>query len=547
MNLSRFLISILLLLVLWPLQASSAQIVQAKLVSAQTSSAPGAISDIGVLLNIPQGWHIYGPRPSGETGLPTTVAWHLPSSILAAPINWPPVNDFIFQGVSGKGYTGTILLPSRFSVPIDSKPGEAIPIAAQAQWLACKEICVPESVDLFLNLPIGVALTDSPHAPLFEPSTGQLPVLESTTLWIAIVSALIGGLILNLMPCVFPILSMKAIGLIQKSQYENRRDVINGGLTYTAGVIMSFWLLAALLVVLRWAGVSVGWGVQLQSPWFILFLAMMLLIIGLMLSDIIRITGNVFSQFGDVLTHRPSFWGPFFTGVLAVAVATPCTAPFMGGAMFFALTQNAWVTFLVFTALGIGMAGPYLFLTLYPPALKLLPRPGEWMVTLKRFLAIPMYLAAAWLLWVFVQQADIIPHRVQKNSEPYSAQRLSDLRAENKPVFVNMTASWCITCLFNEKNALNRREVRDAFAQQGIVYLVGDWTDRDPEITQYLAKYRRVGVPLYVYYAPGKKPVVLPQILTPKAVIKAIKTNELSPQRNNSLAPAKAGVGSSGP
>jgi thiol:disulfide interchange protein len=518
----HFLILLLLVLTPWAAHANTPETpetkVQTRLIAGQSAVVPHQSMQVGIELNVPAGWHIYGPT-SANIGLPTQVDWHLPAGYRMSDIAWPDEEKFKFQKISGRGYTGKVILPALLTPPDTAKAGDSAQVGAHVEWLVCKEVCIPENADLFLQLPVAATAVPTADANLLNPVGIELDPLTLTS---AILLALLGGLVLNLMPCVFPILSMKAISLIQKSRYENRRDVVKSGWLYAAGVITSFWVLAGILIVLKWVGVSAGWGLQLQSPVFILLLAAVLFIVGLMLSDILRINGSVFSQFGDVLTHRPSFWGPFFTGVLAVLVATPCTAPFMGGAMFFAFTQNLLVTLLVFTALGLGLAAPYLFLTLYPPILKLLPKPGEWMVTLKRALAIPMYLAAGWLVWVFVQQTAIIPHHTAKYSEPYSEKRLAELRAAHQPVFVNMTASWCITCLLNEKDTLSRTEVQAAFKEHHVAYLAGDWTDRNAAITQFLAEYRRVGVPLYVYFPPMGKPKVLPQILTPRIVEGAI-------------------------
>lgn len=395
---------------------------------------------------------------------------------------------------------------------------------------------------------------------------------DRSLLW-PLLFAVAGGLLLNLMPCVFPVLAIKALSFA-KMGGDRRAAVRLQSLAYCAGVVASFLLLAALLLALRAAGTQAGWGFQFQSPVFVAAIATLLFGIGLNLSGVFDIGARLAST-GESLASRGGLAGSFFTGVLAVVVATPCTAPFMGGAIAAALGAPAPVTVGIFVALGLGMALPYLLFAFFPAAAAHMPRPGAWMDRLKQALAFPMYGAAAWLVWVLSQQsgADGVLHvlaalllvalaawlfgvaqrgaapawswcgaaalallagllALARTPEPvattavaqstegaYSAQRLADLRAAGRPVFVNMTAAWCVTCLMNEKVALTTDTVQGAFADRGIVYLKGDWTRADPDITRFLQSHGRDGVPLYVYYAPGREGVVLPQILTPQIVL----------------------------
>jgi len=502
-------------------QDAPTPVVQARLVAENKDIAQGQAAQIGLYLNVPGGWHIYGASP-GEVGLPTTITFHAPDGFSLGPIRWPAEEGFIFQGATSSGYQGDVLLPAVLTPPLHLKLGDKIHLSAQAAWLVCKDICVPENADLLLTLPVAASAHAGKEAGLFTRRAPSPLGMIDISFWEAVACALLGGLMLNLMPCVFPILSMKALGLIKKSHYEKRAQVAVGGLAYASGVLASFWGLAAVLILFKNAGLSVGWGVQLQSPALVALLAVVLFLIGLSLSDIIRINGRFFG-FGQNLTQRSGHWGSFFTGALAVWVASPCTAPFMGGAMFYAFTQNWPVTAAVFTALGLGLAAPYLFLTLYPPALKKLPRPGPWMARLKKILAWPLYAAALWLVWVFVQQVGVLPRfEASKYDEPYSAQRLAELRAAHQPVFVDITAAWCITCIFNEKNSLADASVQKVFAEKHVVYLKGDWTRRDPDITAFLRRFGRVGVPLYVYFPAEGEPKLLPQILTPRIIMNKV-------------------------
>lgn len=401
----------------------------------------------------------------------------------------------------------------------------------------------------------------------------------------AIAFAILGGLILNLMPCVFPILSMKALSLVRSGHAE--RPWVDG-LVYLAGVMTTFASLAGALLWLRSLGEDVGWGFQLQSPVSVAALAYILAGVGFSLSGLFYLGGSL-QNAGQNLSGHTGLVGTFFTGVLAVVVAAPCTAPFMGAAMSFAFTQTAPVTIAVFLALGFGLALPWVVFSMVPALVRLLPRPGEWMDSFKQFLAFPMYGAAAWLVWVISQQVSpeglfrvmiglvllgfaawafgniqrraaesrsfilsllffvvglggaiamlampFDPVRPAQSSEDgpgshafaeaYSAARLAALRAEGKPVLVNLTAAWCVSCLYNERVALSTEAVRNAFRDTNTVYLLGDWTNQNPEISALLRQHGRDGVPLYLYFAAGgAEPVILPQILTEALVIDTLK------------------------
>ncbi len=404
---------------------------------------------------------------------------------------------------------------------------------------------------------------------------------ESLGLWTALLLAFAGGMVLNLMPCVFPVLAIKALGFLNGHAAEHRRH----GLAYTGGVLVAFAALAGVLIAVRSAGGSVGWGFQFHSPLFVMLLAWLMFMMGLSLAGVLQI-GAGLAGVGQGLASRPGLTGSFFTGVLATVVATPCTAPFMGAAMAFALAQPPLPLLAVFLALGLGLAVPYLALAWWPSLQRVMPRPGAWMEVLKQGLAFPMFGAAIWLVWVLAQQAGpqgvllalvgmglialaawlrtvsrfagprgrwtgaitalasiaaafaLLPMlttespesagaqaRHEASVEPYSPERLTELRAQGKPVFVNLTASWCITCLVNEKVALSTPEVKAAFQTGGITYLKGDWTRQDPRITELLSRHGRSGVPLYLFYpaGTGDDAQVLPQILTPGIVTSALQ------------------------
>jgi thiol:disulfide interchange protein/DsbC/DsbD-like thiol-disulfide interchange protein len=407
--------------------------------------------------------------------------------------------------------------------------------------------------------------------------------------------ALLGGIILNLMPCVFPVLSIKVLALIEQAG-GSRSDVRRHGLAYAGGVLAAFALLAGVLLGVRAAGAEVGWGFQLQSPVVVALLVYLLLAMGLSLSGVFHL-GSSLQGLGTGLARRSGLGGSFFTGVLAAVVATPCTAPFMGTAVGFALTQPAPVALTVMLALGLGLALPFLALTFAPRLIQRLPRPGAWMETLRQLLAFPVYATVAWLVWVLGQQvgatglfaafaglvlvglaawsfnaaqtgggwgrrvaagalaaslagiavavaglgrdrndtAGTLQSVAASGYERFTQARLDELIAARRPVFVNMTAAWCITCLVNERAALSSDAVRAAFAAKDIVYLKGDWTNRNPEITRLLQRHGRSGVPLYLLYSGQAEPVVLPQVLTTAAVLSEIDRIPAPAQRRAAL------------
>jgi thiol:disulfide interchange protein DsbD len=345
---------------------------------------------------------------------------------------------------------------------------------------------------------------------------------KAETLIMALLFALIGGVILNLMPCVFPVLSLKALSLVKIAEKHPDMARIHG-LSYTAGVVLSFVAIAALLIGLKAAGAQIGWGFQLQNPAIVTGLMLLLLVIALNLLGVFEIK-NPFGNLGTKLASGQGYSATFFTGVLATLVATPCTAPFMAGAIAYALLQSELVALIVFAALGLGLALPYLLLSFLPALQRMLPKPGAWMVTFRKILSIPMFLAALWLGWVLLQQ--IGPHKNPPAfGAPYSQSALDAALQTDQPVFVEMTAAWCITCKVNHATSINIDSTRALFEKHNVAYLIGDWTNQDPEITKFLQDYGRSGVPIYVYYGPKQtgaadrpKPIVLPQILTPAIV-----------------------------
>ena len=671
--------------------------VTAELLSEHVALRPGATAWVALVFKIVPNWHTYW-RNAGDSGEATRIDWDLPPGYSAGGIVWLPPERLPVGPLVNYGYSGEAIHLVPISVPKDARPGGEVTLTANASWLVCEEVCIPEEGVLKLGLPVagGPPIADFRAGPVFAKARAALPkpspwtaqfrfsdnrfrldvaaaglkreviddawfypyghgvvkyaapqkltvtdralTLEtqrgktakpiakvggllvvkerlgdgkvatqafrltaaeaapafSIGFWEAVFLALLGGLILNLMPCVLPVLAVKALSFARHA--NEGRSMARHGAAYTVGVLASFAVVGAVLLAVRSAGEAAGWGFQLQEPVFVLLMAYLMVLIGLNFAGLFEIGGR-FAGIGGALAERSGLGGSFFTGVLAVIVATPCTAPFMGAAVGFALGQTAAVAMAVMLALGFGLALPFLLLSMAPALLRLIPKPGPWMVRFKQFLAFPMFATAAWLVWVLSLQAGdaavlsalagavllafaawlwqasagasgrwrltglsaaaiavIVAFAMVRHADsgapgtaytgpdpataettagggivwqPFSEARLAALRAEGRPVFINFTAAWCITCIANEKVVLRLDSVRKAVDSARMATLKGDWTRRDPVITAHLAAFGRSGVPLYVIYPPEgspKKPMVLPQILTEGGTVAAIRS-----------------------
>jgi thiol:disulfide interchange protein/DsbC/DsbD-like thiol-disulfide interchange protein len=627
-------------------------------------------------------WHTYWKNP-GDSGLPTSFEWSLPAGVTAGEIEWPTPKKLPIGPLLNYGYEGRVLLAVPVSVPAGFA-ADRLDVRLQANWLVCKEVCIPQSGEFAISVPAqaatagGATLFEAARAALPQPAAGArasaefqgqelvvrvaglpaawqgrvldflpempgvlqnvgtpeaawqggewsvrlpvdaqrsaspatLPALLTTapastalridvqvkTPWptvaappslregvpltappaapplgllAALALALVGGALLNLMPCVFPVLSLKLIGFAAHA--EDRRKLLAGGLSYTAGVVLSFVALAALLLVLRAGGEQLGWGFQLQSPAVVAGLAALFTLIGLNLAGAFEFGSLLPADWAAARARHPLV-DSLLTGVLAVAVASPCTAPFMGASLGAAVTLPAAQALAVFAAVGLGMALPYLLASAWPALARLLPRPGVWMQHFKTLMAFPMFATVVWLVWVLGQQAGVdaiaallatlvalsfvawalgspalgrrarwgfgaasllllavalawalptlrespgAPTRAEAGWEPWSEARAAELAVQGRPVFVDFTAAWCVTCQLNKRTTLGRPEVLADFAKHGVVLLRADWTRRDADITAELTRLGRSGVPVYALYAPGLAPPrVLSEILS---------------------------------
>lgn len=647
--------------------------VTAELVSERERLVPGAEAWLALRLEMVPHWHTYWRFP-GDSGLPTEVKWKLPAGWkVSAPV-WPLPERIFVPPLVNYGFEGSALLGFRVQVPAGETPGKK-QLQASADWLVCKETCIPEKAELTLNITVGKGAGKAgPLAREFEklrqdqaepvPAAAEVKIIyrgnelglvvagfgafesadflplvaqvvkgnappkrEGETLWLEmadpfdksvpklqgvltlkgakgaqqfeieaalpagavqesggapdaasdaspsapllILFAFLGGLILNLMPCVFPVLGIKVMALVKQGQGDASHARAHGhAYAYAAGVLVCFLALAGALLVLRGLGQSVGWGFQLQQPLFVTILILLFSFVAADLAGFIQWSGRWMGAGGN-LANREGWLGSFFTGVLAVVVATPCTAPFMGTAIGAAIGEPAPVVFLVFTALALGLALPFVLLCYQPKLLAHLPRPGAWMERLKELFAFPMVASVVWLLWVLTLQIGAdgalkvelgllvlvlsvwarrrfqsgIAHAigwlllllgvmiavggaasspVQGSTaqaegawKPYSEAALEEALKAGKPVLLDFTAAWCLTCQVNKKLVLDRSAMQAFFHEKGVVLLLADWTNRDPAITKALEAHGRIGVPLYLAYKAGNRQArVLPQVLT---------------------------------
>jgi len=434
---------------------------------------------------------------------------------------------------------------------------------------------------LTLHYPDGNVNYALPATPIVVSKGAGTTNPASTPLTSLLLLGFLGGMILNLMPCVFPVLGIKVMGLVNQSGEVRSRAALHG-LAYTGGVVVSFWILAGVLLALREGGSQLGWGFQLQSPGFVFLLCALLLAFGLNMSGVFEI-GTSLVGAGSHLPTQPSFGGSFLSGVLATVVATPCAAPFLAPALGAALALPVLPSLVLFTAIALGLALPFLILALFPTLTRFLPRPGAWMESFKQGLAFLLYGAAGYLLWVLVGQISesaqlsaifglvalatavwiygrwFIPSRpptVQRTAlvlslllalgglaggwpraekagailwEPWSPERVAELQSEGRPIYVDFTARWCATCQVNKRVVFGSDIVLEAFSTQKVATLKGDWTNQDPAITAELARWGRSAVPFNLFYLPGKsEPVPLPELLTPTIVMEVLNGADFS-------------------
>jgi thiol:disulfide interchange protein len=502
-------------------------------------------------------------------------------------------NGFQLAVLTGKRMENAQFFPADQSVIANAAPQPVIP-RGDGAVIGLKQdenlTAAPQTLNGIVALADGTSYTVRARQGTIP--APPLSVSASASMLRYVGFALIGGILLNLMPCVFPVLFIKALALVQSSTAERRAMRVHG-LAYTAGILVSFWIVVAVLLALRAGGQQLGWGFQFQSPVFVAMIALLLFFLALSLAGMFEIGLSVTSA-GSSLAKKHGLAGSFFTGVLAMVVATPCAAPFLGAAIGFALVQPAVVAFAVFTALGLGLALPYLLLAFQPAWTKLLPKPGAWMELLKQATAIPIFGTVIWLVWLFAQLAGATaliglltaflllgiagwvlgrwparlpatamavailllavaapvyavrifpaPESVARTSsgtdlaalkstdhtrgwQPFTPDVVAQYQAQGRPVFVDFTADWCLSCQVNERVVLERPEVLNKLADGKIALVRADWTRHDEDIARALATLGRSSVPTYALYpgTPGAPARVLPEVLTTNTVLDALK------------------------
>ncbi len=528
---------------------------------------------LGLEIQLAEGWHTYGRDP-GEAGEAPRLDETGSENLASVEILYPPAIRFSLMGMETMGYKGRVLLPLRIKL---QRPGEPLKFRAALDLFLCKEICVPQSFTLSLDLPAG-ATAPSAEAPLIAESMAQISppaaAPKALPLWSILLLALLGGFILNLMPCVLPVLSLKVMSLVRHGGGE-ARAIRHSFSSTAAGIVFSFLLLAFATIGLKAAGQSVGWGIQFQQPVFLVFMIAVLTFFAANLWGFFEIGIPAFIADWVNPRHHPKLAGDFATGALATLLATPCSAPFLGTAIAFAMAAGPAEIVAVFAALGAGMSLPYLAVALWPKLAQKLPRPGAWMEMLSRVLGFGLAGTALWLLSVLAAQMGtgatilialaMVAVTLQlylrhKNvlrfltkpviaaallasfglayiaSAPSSAapemgawqkfdeETLARHIGEGKTVFVDVTADWCLTCKVNKRLTLTRGEVQKRlFESEGVIALQADWTNADPAIMAFLKKHGRYGIPFNIVFGPkAPQGIALPEILTPSLVLDAI-------------------------
>lgn len=562
------------------LTASQASVSTASVIAETRSVTPGQELRIAIKIDLAKDWHTYWQYP-GPIGKAAELKLASGPTIPHPPIRYPKPERIPFAGQTSYGYHNTVTLLTSVQVPETLKQ-DLFTLDGTLTYLVCKESCLIKEHPFSLRLPVITNGTNIEINPQFEIAVSNWETGGASQLLIwTIILAFIGGLLLNIMPCVLPVLSIKVLHLVE--QPSHRR--IKNALLYNSGVIGSLLLLFAVLAVLKTGGAQLGWGFQLQSPIIVSALMVLFFIFGLNLFGVFEVVlPNALSRSMSRLGGLGS--GAFWSGVFTTIVATPCTAPFMGTAVGIALTQPLIIGAVIFISLGVGLAFPLTLISVIPGFQRIIPKPGPWMVRAKLLLGIPLILSAFWLLWVLGQQLPfpqflastaglallgiwmlrfgnaqthrgpiqlphskialgilllvvsgffLVPHLVfhgglwpgaQSDWREYSPELVNELEQTRQPYFIDFTAAWCVTCQYNKRRTLNKQEVKDAFRSAEVTLIRANWTNRNATIAQALETFDRATVPLYVFHSGSGEAVVLPTIITPEDIF--VLTSSLS-------------------
>ncbi|MCB1033316.1 MAG: thioredoxin family protein [Acidobacteria bacterium] len=569
----------------------------------QASAAPGTNARLEAVLSIDAGWHTNSHTPTFDYLIPTVAEFEVSSGWPVGAVTYPEAEmlPFAFVDQPIAVYEGEVAISAEVQIPANASLGN-VPVAVSVNYQACNDsTClapVTTRAEGILVIAEARAVSSAfepirssapgagAEAPAAagEPSSqnpASRPPGRARSLLGMLVLALLGGLILNVMPCVLPVLSLKIFGMV-KSASHGRTEVMRGGLATAAGILVSFWALAAAAFLAKGAGHAVGWGVQFQEPVFVVFLILVVLLFSLNLWGLFEIPlpARLANRVGGG-GAKEGLGGHFASGLFATLMATPCSAPFLGSAVAFALSQNAAGIIAIFSALGLGMALPYLLMAVWPKAADLLPKPGAWMETLKGTMGFLLAGAAVWLFFVLGSQvtpgrlafiqlallalalgvwlasrregvarplkalagagalaAGIWALSLASGAEPVSASQVSEssriawvpfdrpqaerLAGEGTPVFVDVTANWCVTCKVVERGVLETDEVAEAFERHGVVAMKADWTNYDESIGDFLQEHGRAGIPFYLLYRPKQEPFLFSELPTKASILEAL-------------------------
>jgi thiol:disulfide interchange protein len=547
--------------------------VTASIVSEVKSAAPGQPFRAAVKLVHEEHSHTYGKVvPPDVVGRPTSLKWSLPEGWTIEELPWPATKQVdSTDGKKSVGYDGTVYLPVKITPA--GKVGDMAEIQVTVTALVCDDkSCTPIKPEAKITITLAdKAQLDPATSAIFAQDTSA-PAAAASVVKTAersfagyLLFAFIGGLILNVMPCVFPVLGIKVLSVVQQAG-ENKRQVLFHGLAYTFGVLVCFWALGALVITLGKA-----WGFQLQSPGFVYGLGAFFLIFGLSMAGLFEIGASAVGV-GQNLQSQHGLGGSFFSGLLAVVVATPCSAPFLGPAVGYTVTLPAFQALIMFSMIGLGLASPFLVLAIFPKLVSALPRPGAWMESFKQGLSFLLFGTVVFLIWVLtgmVQGQPLLfsmlglvliafgcwvygrwslPHKSARTRliaviltllsiggglyagwpvkedkwAEWSPEKVAELRAANKPVYIDFTAQWCVTCQVN-KRVYKNEALKKLIAEKKVVLLKADWTNEDPRITQAISALGKAAVPVNVLYLPGQaEPIILPELLSVDNVSEAL-------------------------
>ena len=478
---------------------------------------------LGLYFKLDPGWKIYWKYP-GKAGYPPNIDWTKSKNIKDLEILWPKPEKFKILGMESIGYSKEVILPIKL---ILENNNEELLVNFDVDYLTCKKICIPFNDNLILNIPIGdgeISKYEKIINEYIDKSnySNYSNFFNPDSILFFLFIAFIGGVVLNFMPCVFPVLSLKIYNVLSQQQ-ENISDktIKRNFLATILGIIFSFFILSLLIVFLKKIGHNLGWGFQFQSPIFLFFMILILILFSLNLVNVFSIDiPIIFKKFLNRIINlnkkSSEFFQNFFLGSFITILSTPCSAPFIGTAIGFAFVSPNQIIFLIFFCISLGLSSPYIILATKPQILSFLPKPGLWMRKFKYFLSLLLILTAIWLSKTLLIQINTISNDSKNNNWiNFDTIKLSELINENNIVFVDITADWCLTCFYNKKTVLDRKKVKNIFETYDVKKIRGDLTKPNREINKYINSFGRFGIPFNaIYSSSAPQGILLPEVLT---------------------------------